>query len=438
MNIQAYLAQHLQTDQQLYAIIDGAIINNLMGKIYELEDNPSFSPLYKDTLLAGCMEISPCLVAIQYNSAFLNHLINHQAKPNWGVLLLSNQDLTTLTAYCQSLLYATTPKGEDVLFRYYDPRTIKPLMLGSNELERNQLLGPIQQLLTKDPTPESKQTATDLAQAPAKSERQTTEPTIQNWLNWQNTETWHGQLSKQNPWYEISERQAQSLNISHKENAVQAIAKRLVQDNPAFKQTSPDQLNTFVEYWVKQAKNYSINKTLLVIRLIQVMTAFGEHMPEQEFNFLENKILLSNKFTGEEKVLHLEKYAALVYENPSQRFNPVRCLAYDEVYQNAITPRKPIDPFKEEDKNQRLLFMKAYQQILPQQVLVNQAMQAMYQHYGEHLINKQRQFMAISYFSESHAVYRQTLAYYFHQLIDQLQPSSVEPVEENVVGIKTV
>ncbi|WP_163832526.1 DUF4123 domain-containing protein [Spartinivicinus ruber] len=397
MNIHQYIEQQQSTGQHCYALADGAVINNLLEKLYDTEGNPTFYPIYKETVLEAVLEKTPCLVAIKSNSPFLTYLLQEPTEEESWVILFSQHSLSTLVNHWQSLLYTTIPdNGKEVLFFAYRSRVFKQLMAGSSELEKSQLLGPIEQILTLDS---------------AGTE-------IDGWHIWHNTEAWNGQIPEERPWYNLSDKQWQHLQTIHHKKVVKTIFIRLVQENKNFALTSETQLIALIKYWLKKAESYQIFNTEQVIKLIQVMTEFGEHLPDETFAQMENNLLLNEQLSAQEKINYLENYAALVYEHPNYPINPMRCLAYDKIYQYTKINRRAIDPFNDSDSNLRLIFMQAYQELLPYREQAYQGMQAMYQYYGNQLIDRERHYLAISYFSDRDTTYRNTLYHYFNQLVE--------------------
>ncbi|MCX4029239.1 DUF4123 domain-containing protein [Endozoicomonas sp. SM1973] len=404
MNIYEYIDQQIEAGKNCFVMADGASIDNLLGKIYDIEGDPDYFPIYKNTLLEGVLKLTPCLVAVNSQSKFLSYLLQEQSTNSW-YLVITQQNLETLGTYCQTLLYTQVPDGRELLLLYYRSLVMLRLMQGSDVTERRRLLGPIEQLLIiENPSEDFK----------ALSDR----------CLWVNESLWQGPMPDQLAWYHLSDQQWQYLQSIHHAKLVKAISARLIEDNESFALTSAPQLTAFIEHWLNKANIYQIDETENVIKLIQVMTEFGDQLPEEDFAQMESYILLNSEWSEIEKITNLESYAALVYEHPNNPINPIRCLAYDVVYQHMPDQRHPIDPFKEEHQTAKLIFMQAYRQIKVQQLAAFQAMWATYQYYGNQLIDQQRLYMTINYFSPDHAVYRQTLRHFYNELTSPTEQAS--------------
>ncbi|RDH42266.1 DUF4123 domain-containing protein [Zooshikella ganghwensis] len=398
---------------QLYALIDGAIVDELMPTLFTLEDNPSVFPVFIDTPLNGCLHLSPCLVELKADSKIVNFILDETREAYWGLLLGSTLAFESLSMYLQSLLYVKTPLAEQLVFRYQDPRVINPLLNASTTNEQAKLLGPIDRLWVPNQyRPELfRQTSSTETHDVIKDEFE------REWVVWQNPQAWHGQFPEERPWFEFSAKQWEGIMAEHKHKVEEAIALYLMEENPAFKKLKPKQLHETIRYWCDKSDDYGISKTKLVARLILVVTEFGPDIPKREWMKLEQEILFNTDFSEYEKLQHLEGYRYLMYEHPDYPFDPVRCLAYEEFYDGTDQAfnRQEIDLYSLEDMGDRQEFIELY---LKYKQLAKKAFEAqsiLYEQYQNDLVKNDTK-TKIDYLSCQHWEYRKVFKSNFNKL----------------------
>ncbi|MCX4028232.1 DUF4123 domain-containing protein [Endozoicomonas sp. SM1973] len=405
MKITDYLNQHIFSNNlNLYGVIDTVIFSEFTAILFDIDPEAKYFPLYKNTQLEACIEISPYLVSLTPSSKLLNFLTVNKAPKNWGIFLATNSNchFDKLILYLQSIFYIKSPESEELIFRYYDPRVINPLLQSSNDLEKSQLLGPVEHLIVPNHY-HSERFQNVLAP---------------DWVLWLTPEPLNSDIPGHLPWYEFSNNQWQSLLDEHRIKVEETIANQLISKNQDYTNLTKIQMHNMIQFWIDQAAEYGIEQTKLVIRLIEVMNQFGQAMPEKELNYLESAILENKKYDSEEKVQLLEKYAALVYENPELPFDPIRCITYEMLFEYDGTI-KPIKPFDEQDMGKRVLYMNTYQKIRNKKQQAFQAMGYLYQYYQSELIDSQQRYIPVNYFSHEFDKYRVALVHFYALLTNQ-------------------
>lgn len=131
-----------------YLLLDGAQIENLSGRLYNLEATPSIELLYQRTAYADLADVGPLLIALDPGSE-LAQVFTREWQTNAGIWLESDADEAVLVEHLRSLVHARV-EGVTVLLRYYDPR-IARLWLGPLTVkERDVLLGPVKRIRLPD------------------------------------------------------------------------------------------------------------------------------------------------------------------------------------------------------------------------------------------------------------------------------------------------
>lgn len=94
------------------------------------------APVFDNTFSHELMPLSPWLVPLlTLNSAL-------QDKLKEGIILTSDTEFNSVMAHLRSLLWAYL-EGEKVLFRFYDPVVIMPMLAAMSDSDRYQFLGNI-------------------------------------------------------------------------------------------------------------------------------------------------------------------------------------------------------------------------------------------------------------------------------------------------------
>ena len=151
--IQSVAAKLFADDNlNVYAILDGAAIPNLLNGLYDLKSE--YVCLYRGELEPDIAHVAPYLVKLDDESDFTEWLIEEGWGKNWGIFAQSEADLRTMRRHFRSLLTVYDPEGKPMLFRYYDPRVLRLYLPTCNAEELHTVFGPVAAywLEDKDPT----------------------------------------------------------------------------------------------------------------------------------------------------------------------------------------------------------------------------------------------------------------------------------------------
>lgn len=135
----------------VYAVLDGASVPNLLDQLYELE--PEHECLYRGELQPDVAEVAPYLVCLEPDSEFTRWLVAEGWGRHWGVFVSSDADLRALRRHFRTFLVVYDPEGKPLYFRYYDPRVLRLYMPTCNEQELQTVFGPVVSYLLEDEDP---------------------------------------------------------------------------------------------------------------------------------------------------------------------------------------------------------------------------------------------------------------------------------------------
>lgn len=148
--------------RRAYAVLDGASIEELLDKLYDLE--PEFECLYRGELAPDLAQCAPYLVKLEERSEFLQWLIMEGWGKHWGIFVVANADLDVMRRHFRRFLMVKDPEGKRLYFRYYDPRVFRVYLPTCNAEERKIIFGPVHHYLVEnDPATSALEFAADKA-----------------------------------------------------------------------------------------------------------------------------------------------------------------------------------------------------------------------------------------------------------------------------------
>lgn len=191
---------------QAYLLLDGAQIDNLPHRLFELGCTMTYQALYQHTAYSGLLNISPVLVPVEAHSA-LAQTFTREWRATAGIWLESEQATAVVVQHLRSLVHARVEGDVTVLFRYYDPR-ITGAWLGDLEPQaRDRLMGPVRLIVL----PESLQAGAAIRQ------ENPTQPI--------------GQYAS-NPWLALGTEQLEQLGAARRHGLAQQLIKHCQEHFP--------------------------------------------------------------------------------------------------------------------------------------------------------------------------------------------------------------
>lgn len=125
----------------VYAVLDGASVEELLPKLYELE--PEHECLYRGELEPDMAEVAPYLVRLEPETEFAGWVVEEGWGRHWGVFAVTEVDLRDAHRHFRSFLTVYDPAGKPLLFRYYDPRVLRVYLPTCNAEELRTVFGPV-------------------------------------------------------------------------------------------------------------------------------------------------------------------------------------------------------------------------------------------------------------------------------------------------------
>ncbi len=138
--IDADITPEVMAGQNAYAVIEPLLWNDWQTQLQPPLESVEFVSLLAGTRLAH-IKTGPVLVALGTSDAALQTCVSAMSQAPCGCLMWSGASLTIsqLAALLRQRLVLKQDQGE-ALFRFYEPRTLLPLMAALSDEQRQQML----------------------------------------------------------------------------------------------------------------------------------------------------------------------------------------------------------------------------------------------------------------------------------------------------------
>ncbi len=136
-----------------YLLIDGALYEKALVRLYGRDEDLDIEPLYSGTPWQDVADIGPILVKPGFNSNLLEEV---QTNPDWQrsyALLSSAAPFGDIASHLRQLNVLTDPVGVQCLLRYADPSVAYFWLSSHGASDLRQVLGPINKWFMSEPLP---------------------------------------------------------------------------------------------------------------------------------------------------------------------------------------------------------------------------------------------------------------------------------------------
>ncbi len=138
--------------QPLFAILDAARDIRILALLLNYKEE--CQSLYEGEQGATLAQVAPYLVRLGKDSPLLEALVKEGWGKSWGVYLTTPSEFQELRHHLRRFLQVVLPSGEQVYFRFYDPRVMRVFFPTCTPEDVNQFFGPIRNYIVEDENPE--------------------------------------------------------------------------------------------------------------------------------------------------------------------------------------------------------------------------------------------------------------------------------------------
>lgn len=138
----------MRSDEQLYAVLDGAAIPLLRIRLFE--DEPEYVCLFRGELPPDMAEVAPYLVKLEIADPFTRWLVQEGWGRSWGIYVSTDEGIRPLRTHLRKLLTVRGPDGQELHFRFYDPRVMSTFLPTCDRAQIEELFGSIKRMYVED------------------------------------------------------------------------------------------------------------------------------------------------------------------------------------------------------------------------------------------------------------------------------------------------
>ncbi|SDW24086.1 protein of unknown function [Pseudomonas syringae] len=140
----------LPWSKNAYLLLNAINLPQLRRKLFEWNPDPIYTMLFVQTRFRELLDHSPALIQINgpYDPAFSSFLTH--TRDEWGLLLFSDADHTTVASHLRWLVFVDLPAGKSCHLNLSDPPVANALFGLHPEHTDNRLFGPIEQVYAAD------------------------------------------------------------------------------------------------------------------------------------------------------------------------------------------------------------------------------------------------------------------------------------------------
>jgi hypothetical protein len=127
----------------LFAILDAARDPLILARLLDCKEE--HESLYEGIEGQKLAAFAPYLVALPPGSKFLETIVRDGWGKSWGVYLTCPKTFKEVRKHLRQFLMVKLEGGEQVYFRFYDPRVLRVFLPTCNQAELMQFFGPVRQ-----------------------------------------------------------------------------------------------------------------------------------------------------------------------------------------------------------------------------------------------------------------------------------------------------
>jgi hypothetical protein len=141
------------SNRDIWMILDGARDRRIYSDL--MNSHLIYSCLYSGDIAYELEVAAPHLVQLEFEDKSTRSLIQRAWGNSWGIFLKSDARMERLRRHLRTLLTVRSWRGEQLLFRYYDPRILRVYLPTCTTDEIRTVYGPITHYSTETESGES-------------------------------------------------------------------------------------------------------------------------------------------------------------------------------------------------------------------------------------------------------------------------------------------
>ena len=138
---------------QNHILLDGARMEQSLETAKKL--NPIFDSLYRGRSEEELDAVAPYLFSFPPNSDFSTWIFENGWGSSWGLIVSTKINFEDCWKHFRKFLIIKTEEGQELYFRFYDPRVLKVFLPTCDEQQIMEFFGPIEKFIVEGDNKES-------------------------------------------------------------------------------------------------------------------------------------------------------------------------------------------------------------------------------------------------------------------------------------------
>ena len=135
----------------LYSLLDAACMEDEIDTAKSL--NPAFDSLYRGQSEETLASVAPYIFQVNRGQDFEKWYFDNGWGASWGVLVYSQEDMKSLHKHFRKFLMVKAEDGEELYFRFYDPRVLRIFLPTCDKDQLKEFFGPVEYYICEDEDP---------------------------------------------------------------------------------------------------------------------------------------------------------------------------------------------------------------------------------------------------------------------------------------------
>ena len=119
-----------------------------------VHQNKLYQSLYKGRSEEDLADVAPYLFSFEFKSNFSNWYLENGWGNSWGVFVQSQCDFEQVYTHFRKFLLVKTENGQELYFRFYDPRVLKIFLPTCDKKQIIEFFGPVESFIVEGDTKE--------------------------------------------------------------------------------------------------------------------------------------------------------------------------------------------------------------------------------------------------------------------------------------------
>ena len=134
-----------------YLLLDSARIEDEIETAKSL--NPAFDSLYRGQSEESLASVAPYIFQVKGGSDFERWYFDKGWGDSWGIVVYSQEEMNALHKHFRKFLMVKTEDGEELYFRFYDPRVLRIFLPTCDKDQLKEFFGQVNYYICEDEDP---------------------------------------------------------------------------------------------------------------------------------------------------------------------------------------------------------------------------------------------------------------------------------------------